>query len=157
MAAEVGHLELAHDYAYEAAMIDLRDLHHNSRDGLHMASLAGAWIALVAGFGGLRDHGGELMFDPALPVGHQPAVLQHPLARGAAAGAPSTTRRSTYSAARRRRGRGRLPPRRRGRRRDRPAEPVTRALKHRTPLLPAPPASRLGRDPMRAPRHAITE
>jgi alpha,alpha-trehalose phosphorylase len=69
MAAEVGHLELAHDYAYEAAMIDLRDLHHNSRDGLHMASLAGAWIALVSGFGGLRDHGGQLMFDPALPIG----------------------------------------------------------------------------------------
>jgi trehalose/maltose hydrolase-like predicted phosphorylase len=69
MAAEVGHLELAHDYAYEAALVDLRDLHHNSRDGLHMASLAGAWIALVAGFGGLRDHGGELTLDPALPSG----------------------------------------------------------------------------------------
>ena len=69
LTAEVGHLELAHDYAYEAAMIDLRDLHHNSRDGLHMASLAGAWIALVAGFGGLRDHDGVLSFDPALPDG----------------------------------------------------------------------------------------
>jgi alpha,alpha-trehalose phosphorylase len=69
MAAEVGHLQLAHDYAYEAAMIDLRDLHRNSRDGLHMASLAGTWIALVAGFGGLRDHGGQLLFDPALPDG----------------------------------------------------------------------------------------
>ncbi|HWC33830.1 MAG TPA: glycoside hydrolase family 65 protein [Mycobacteriales bacterium] len=69
MAAEVGHLELAHDYAYEAAMIDLRDLHRNSRDGLHMASLAGAWISLVAGFGGLRDFGGELLLDPALPEG----------------------------------------------------------------------------------------
>jgi trehalose/maltose hydrolase-like predicted phosphorylase len=69
MCAEVGHLELAHDYTHEAALIDLRDLHHNSRDGLHMASLAGAWIALVAGFGGLRDHGGELKFDPALPEG----------------------------------------------------------------------------------------
>jgi trehalose/maltose hydrolase-like predicted phosphorylase len=69
LAAEVGHLELAHDYAYEAALIDLRDLHHNSRDGLHMASLAGAWIALVSGFGGLRDHGGQLMLDPALPLG----------------------------------------------------------------------------------------
>jgi trehalose/maltose hydrolase-like predicted phosphorylase len=69
MAADVGHLELAHDYAYEAALIDLRDLHQNSRDGLHMASLAGAWIALVAGFGGLRDHGGRLTLDPALPQG----------------------------------------------------------------------------------------
>jgi trehalose/maltose hydrolase-like predicted phosphorylase len=67
LAAEVGQLELAHDYAYEAALIDLRDLHHNSKDGLHMASLAGAWIAVVAGFGGLRDHDGALSFDPALP------------------------------------------------------------------------------------------
>jgi alpha,alpha-trehalose phosphorylase len=69
MCAEVGHLELAHDFTYEAALIDLHDLHHNSRDGLHMASLAGSWIALVGGFGGLRDHGGMLALDPALPLG----------------------------------------------------------------------------------------
>ncbi len=67
MCAEVGHLELAHDYAYEAALIDLRDLHNNSQDGLHMASLAGAWTALVAGFGGLRDDEGVLSLDPQLP------------------------------------------------------------------------------------------
>ena len=67
MCAEVGHLELAHDYTYEAALIDLRDLHNNSRDGLHMASLAGAWTALVAGFGGLRDDEGMLTLDPQLP------------------------------------------------------------------------------------------
>jgi alpha,alpha-trehalose phosphorylase len=67
LCAEVGHLELAHDYAHEAALIDLRDLHHNSRDGLHMASLAGAWTALVAGFGGLRDDDDVLELAPALP------------------------------------------------------------------------------------------
>jgi trehalose/maltose hydrolase-like predicted phosphorylase len=32
-----------------------------------MASLAGAWMALVYGFGGLRDTDGELSFDPQLP------------------------------------------------------------------------------------------
>ncbi len=69
MCAEVGHLELAHDYAYEAALIDLRDLHHNTRDGLHMASLAGSWTALVAGFGGLRDDEDVLSLDPHLPDG----------------------------------------------------------------------------------------
>jgi trehalose/maltose hydrolase-like predicted phosphorylase len=69
LCAEVGHLELAHDYAYETAVIDLRDLHHNTRDGLHMASLAGAWTALVAGFGGLRDDEGCLYLDPQLPDG----------------------------------------------------------------------------------------
>lgn len=69
MCAAVGHLELAHDYTYEAALIDLRDLHDNTEDGLHMASLAGAWTALVAGFGGLRDDEGILALDPHLPEG----------------------------------------------------------------------------------------
>jgi trehalose/maltose hydrolase-like predicted phosphorylase len=69
MCAEVGHLELAHDYTYEAALIDLRDLHENTRDGLHMASLAGAWTALVAGFGGLRDDQGMLSLNQHLPDG----------------------------------------------------------------------------------------
>ncbi len=69
LAAETGHLELAHDYLAEAALMDLRDLEHNARDGLHIASLAGAWIALIAGFGGMRDHGGRLSFRPQLPAG----------------------------------------------------------------------------------------
>ena len=67
IAAEVGHLELAYDYFGEAALMDLDDLEHNTRDGLHIASLAGTWIAAVAGFGGMRDHDGELNFMPRLP------------------------------------------------------------------------------------------
>jgi alpha,alpha-trehalose phosphorylase len=67
IAAEVGHLELAYDYFAEAALMDLDDLEHNTRDGLHIASLAGAWIVAVAGFGGMRDHDGELSFAPRLP------------------------------------------------------------------------------------------
>jgi alpha,alpha-trehalose phosphorylase len=68
MAAETGHLELAYDYFVEAATMDLEDLEHNTRDGLHIASLAGAWIAAVAGFGGLRDHDATLSFSPRLPA-----------------------------------------------------------------------------------------
>ncbi|HUQ63573.1 MAG TPA: glycosyl hydrolase family 65 protein [Acidimicrobiales bacterium] len=67
VAAEVGHLELAHDYFGEAALMDLGDIQHNTRDGVHIASLAGAWIAAVAGFGGFRDYGGALSFSPRLP------------------------------------------------------------------------------------------
>jgi len=67
IAAEVGHLELAFDYHREAALIDLDDIQHNTRDGLHIASLAGTWIGAVAGFGGMRDHGGILSFTPRLP------------------------------------------------------------------------------------------
>jgi alpha,alpha-trehalose phosphorylase len=69
MAAEVGQLELAYRYLAEAALMDLHDVQHNTRDGLHMASLAGAWMALVAGFGGMRTEGGKLAFSPRLPPG----------------------------------------------------------------------------------------
>jgi alpha,alpha-trehalose phosphorylase len=69
MAAETGHLDLAHDYIGEAALMDLGDLEHNTRDGLHIASLAGAWTALVAGLGGMRVRDGTLRFSPRLPGG----------------------------------------------------------------------------------------
>jgi alpha,alpha-trehalose phosphorylase len=69
LAAEVGHLGLAWDYTAEAALMDLRDLAANTANGLHLAALAGTWIALVAGFGGMRDHNGELSFAPRLPDG----------------------------------------------------------------------------------------
>jgi alpha,alpha-trehalose phosphorylase len=69
IAAEVGHLSLAHDYLAEAALMDLDDLEHNTRDGLHVAALAGTWIAVVAGFAGLREQGGTLAFAPRLPAG----------------------------------------------------------------------------------------
>jgi alpha,alpha-trehalose phosphorylase len=69
MAAETGHLDLAYDYLGEAALMDLHDLEHNTGDGLHIASLAGSWLALVAGFGGFRDHDGTLSFAPRLPPG----------------------------------------------------------------------------------------
>ena len=69
IAAETGHLELAFDYLGEAALMDLRDLQHNTRDGVHIASLAGTWVALVSGFGGFRDMDGTFSFAPRLPQG----------------------------------------------------------------------------------------
>jgi alpha,alpha-trehalose phosphorylase len=68
IAAEVGHLDLAYDYFGETALIDLHDLAGNTSDGVHLASLAGAWTTAVAGFGGMRDHGGDLTFAPRLPA-----------------------------------------------------------------------------------------
>ncbi|HKV86495.1 MAG TPA: glycosyl hydrolase family 65 protein [Candidatus Dormibacteraeota bacterium] len=69
IAAEVGHMQLAHDYLGEAALMDIEDLEHNVRDGVHMGSLAGAWLAIVAGLGGMRHHGDGLSFAPRLPPG----------------------------------------------------------------------------------------
>ena len=67
LAAEVGQDGLAHDYLGEAALNDLRSPGEKSGDGLHIAALAGCWMILVMGFGGLRDHDGELTFAPRLP------------------------------------------------------------------------------------------
>lgn len=68
IAAEVGHLDLAYSYWREAAFTDIRNLHGNVDDGVHLAAAGGAWAVAVAGFGGMRDHDGELTFAPRLPA-----------------------------------------------------------------------------------------
>jgi alpha,alpha-trehalose phosphorylase len=95
VAAEVGHLDLAYDYAGEAALMDLQDLARKTRDGLHMASLAGAWTALVAGFGGMRDHVGQLSFAPQLPRGLDRLAFRM-LHRGRRLHVEVVGRRATY-------------------------------------------------------------
>jgi alpha,alpha-trehalose phosphorylase len=96
LAAEVGHLELAHDYIAETALVDLRDLDDNTRDGVHIAASAGTWLALVAGLGGLRDHDGRLSFAPRLPsriMGLEFSIYWHGLRVRVAV----TPDRTTYS------------------------------------------------------------
>ena len=68
LAAEVGYQDLAKEYFEHALFVDLADLHSNASDGVHVASAGGVWTALVNGFGGMRDHGGGLSFDPRLPA-----------------------------------------------------------------------------------------
>jgi alpha,alpha-trehalose phosphorylase len=68
LAAEVGYQELAREYFEESLFVDLADLHDNASDGVHVASAGGVWTALVSGFGGMRDHFGDLSFDPRLPA-----------------------------------------------------------------------------------------
>ena len=67
IAAEVGYADLALRYFTQALFVDLADLHGNSADGIHVASTGGVWNALAFGFGGMRDHGGRINFDPRLP------------------------------------------------------------------------------------------
>jgi len=67
MAAEIGYADRAYQHFEHALFMDLADLAGNTTDGVHMASTGGVWMALVYGFGGLRDYRGELSFDPRLP------------------------------------------------------------------------------------------
>ncbi|MBV8933122.1 MAG: glycoside hydrolase family 65 protein, partial [Kutzneria sp.] len=82
VAADVGQLDLANDYLAEAALMDLADLEHNTADGMHIASLAGGWIALVAGFGGMRHNGDTVSFAPRLPPGSSRLTFSVRLASG---------------------------------------------------------------------------
>ena len=67
VASELGYAELAFDYFVDALAVDLADIGGNVIDGVHIASIGGAWMALVFGFGGMRDHDGGFSFDPKLP------------------------------------------------------------------------------------------
>ncbi len=67
MAAELGDLEKAYRYFAQTARMDLDDYNGNVKDGIHTASMGGTWLALVAGFGGLREYDGQLLFRPVLP------------------------------------------------------------------------------------------
>jgi alpha,alpha-trehalose phosphorylase len=70
LAAELGRAERALGYFRDGARLDLDDLHGNASHGAHMAAMAGSWLSLVWGFGGLRIAGdGTLRFSPILPAG----------------------------------------------------------------------------------------
>lgn len=72
LAAELGLLRSALEYFREGARLDLDDLHGNASHGAHMAAMAGTWLGLVWGFGGLRiDDDGSLHLRPSLPAGWQ--------------------------------------------------------------------------------------
>ena len=69
LAAELGMLDAALDYFREGARLDLDDLHGNASHGAHMAAMAGTWLGLVWGFGGLRiGDDGVLRLRPVLPT-----------------------------------------------------------------------------------------
>jgi alpha,alpha-trehalose phosphorylase len=67
VAAWTGHLDLAYDYLAEAGLVDLNNLAGNTEHGVHIASMAGTWTAVVSGFGGMRLDNGGIAFAPQLP------------------------------------------------------------------------------------------
>jgi alpha,alpha-trehalose phosphorylase len=67
IAAEIGDEERALEYFRYALLMDLADVAGNVSDGVHIAAAAGSWMAIVNGFGGVRDYDGRLSLDPRLP------------------------------------------------------------------------------------------
>ncbi|WP_440897627.1 glycoside hydrolase family 65 protein [Amphibacillus sp. Q70] len=67
MASKLGYSEKAYKHFSDTARLDLNNLHGNTKDGLHMASMGGTWLAIVYGFAGLRIKESGLSFTPTLP------------------------------------------------------------------------------------------
>lgn len=67
LAAELGKMEEAMRFFGFATRLDLDNYNRNTREGLHVTSIAMAWANIVYGFAGLRSDGEGLMFAPRLP------------------------------------------------------------------------------------------
>ncbi|WP_082651307.1 beta-phosphoglucomutase [Paenibacillus etheri] len=68
ISAEIGDLTGAYAYFDRTVRMDLDDINRNVKDGLHTAAMAGSWLSIVNGFGGMRLCGGMLSFNPTLPA-----------------------------------------------------------------------------------------
>jgi alpha,alpha-trehalose phosphorylase len=64
VAAEIGYNEAAQKYLKYAVLMDLADIGGNVRDGVHVASIGGTWMAIIYGLAGMRDYAGQLSFNP---------------------------------------------------------------------------------------------
>jgi alpha,alpha-trehalose phosphorylase len=67
VAGELGYDRKALEYARYAVLMDIADVGGNVRDGLHIASMGGTWMAVIYGLGGLRDRDGRIQFYPKAP------------------------------------------------------------------------------------------
>ncbi len=67
MASKLGMVEKAYKYFGDSAKLDLFNLHHNTKDGIHTANMGGNYMAVVYGFGGLRIKEDGLHLAPVIP------------------------------------------------------------------------------------------
>lgn len=67
LACKIGDIEKAYEMYQRTARLDLDNYNHDTDDGLHITSMAGSWLSLVKGFGGMRIKDGGLHFQPVLP------------------------------------------------------------------------------------------
>lgn len=67
MASRLGNEHLSYKYFMNSVFMDLKDLHHNTTDGLHMANIGGSLLSVLKGFGGIRIEEDELYIDPFIP------------------------------------------------------------------------------------------
>lgn len=67
IAAKLGDLDRAYEFYLRTSRLDLDDYNNDTEDGLHITSMAGTWLSVVEGFGGMRVKEGALHLHPILP------------------------------------------------------------------------------------------
>jgi len=67
IAAKLGDLDRAYEFYLRTSRLDLDDYNNDTEDGLHITSMAGTWLSVVEGFGGMRVKNNQLHLHPVLP------------------------------------------------------------------------------------------
>jgi len=67
LAAKLGKEDKSYEFYTRAARLDLDDYNNDTEDGCHITSMAGTWMSIVKGFGGMMVENGSLHFAPFLP------------------------------------------------------------------------------------------
>ena len=69
LASRLGYKTEAYDLYLRTARLDIDDYNNDTEDGCHITSMAGTWMSVVKGFGGMRIKDGTLSFHPFIPEG----------------------------------------------------------------------------------------
>jgi maltose phosphorylase len=67
LAAKLGYEEKAYEMYLRTSRLDLDDYNNEAHEGLHITSMAGTWMSVIQGFGGMRVNDGKLHFEPMIP------------------------------------------------------------------------------------------
>jgi maltose phosphorylase len=67
-AAVLGRMEQAYTFYLRTSRLDLDDYNKEVEEGLHITSMAGTWMSIVEGFGGMRVKNNQLHFEPKIPI-----------------------------------------------------------------------------------------
>jgi len=67
LAAKLKRWDKAYEMYLRTSRLDLDDYNNDTEDGCHITSMAGTWLAVIKGFGGMRVLDDQLFFEPHLP------------------------------------------------------------------------------------------
>ncbi|HEU0126835.1 MAG TPA: glycosyl hydrolase family 65 protein, partial [Flavobacterium sp.] len=58
---------MAYTFYLRTSRLDLDDYNKEVEEGCHITSMAGTWMSIVEGFGGMRVKNNQLHFSPKIP------------------------------------------------------------------------------------------